>query len=122
MDLSNIEIVESYSYLGLTFNYNGKFTHAKKKLSEQTQEPLYALYSKTRNLIIPVNLQFKLFDSLIEPILLYSSEDWGFENIDMLEKVHLNYLKNVLSVRNNTTNFMVYGEENVDILFISIWN
>jgi len=52
MDLSNIEIVESYSYLGLTFNYNGKFTHAKKKLSEQTQEPLCALYSKTRNLII----------------------------------------------------------------------
>lgn len=78
MDRSNIEIVESYLYLGLTFNYNGKFTHAKKKLSEQTQELLYALYSKTRNLIIPINLQFKLFDSLIEPILLYSSADWGF--------------------------------------------
>ena len=50
---SNIEIVESYSYLGLTFNYKnyGKFTLAKKKLAEHAQKAVYSL-SKTRNLNI----------------------------------------------------------------------
>ena len=42
---SNIEIVESYSYLGLTFTYNGKLTLVKKKLAEQAQKALYALYN-----------------------------------------------------------------------------
>ena len=52
---SNIEIVESYSYLGLTFTYNGKLTLVKKKLAEQAQNALYALYNKTRNLNIPID-------------------------------------------------------------------
>ena len=42
---SIIKIVEFYSFLGLTFNYNGKFTLAKKKLAEQAHKALYALYS-----------------------------------------------------------------------------
>lgn len=88
---SNIEIVESYSYLGLLFSYNGKFNMAKKKLVEQAQKAVYALYRKTRNMAIPIDLQLKLFDSLIEPILLYACEIWGFENINILEKVHLRF-------------------------------
>ena len=52
---SNIEIVESYSYLGLTFTYNGKLTLVKKKLAEQAQKSLYALYNNTRNLNIPID-------------------------------------------------------------------
>jgi hypothetical protein len=52
-----------------------------------------------------------LIKSLIESILLFSSEVWGFENIDLLERVHLKFLKNVLSVRDSTTKFMVYEEK-----------
>ena len=107
---SNIEIVDSYSYLGLDFNFNGKFLLARKKLANQAQKGLYALYGKIRNINIPVDLQLKLFDSLIEPILLYSCEVWGFENTDILERIHLQFLKYTLSVRTSTPNFMVYGE------------
>ncbi len=107
---TNIEIVSSYSYLGILFNYNGNFTIARKKLSEQAQKALYALYRKLRNISIPIDLQLKLFDSLIEPILLYSCEIWGFENLAILEKIHLQFLKRILSVRSSTPSFMVYGE------------
>ena len=31
----NIEAINSYSYLGIVFNYNGNFCTARKKLSEQ---------------------------------------------------------------------------------------
>ena len=107
---SNIEIVDSYSYLGLLFNYNGKFTCARKKLTEQAKKALYALYRKIRNMSVPVDLQLRLFDSLVLPVLLYSSEIWGFENIDIIEKVHLQFLKRILNVKSSTPNFMVYGE------------
>ena len=92
------------------FNYNGNFTIARKKLSEQAQKARYALYRKLRNISIPIDLQLKLFDSLIEPILLYSCEIWRFENLAILEKIHLQFLKKMLSVRSSTPSFMVYGE------------
>jgi hypothetical protein len=44
------------------------------------------------------------------PILLYSCEIWGFENLAILEKIHLQFIKRILSVRSSTPSFMVYGE------------
>jgi hypothetical protein len=31
-----------------------------------------------------------MFDKTILPILLYGSEIWGFENVDIIERVHIN--------------------------------
>ena len=64
-----IDLQDSYSYLGVIFNYNGNFCTARKKLLDQANKALYALYRKIRNLAIPIDLQLKLFDSLITPIL-----------------------------------------------------
>jgi hypothetical protein len=47
---THIEIVSSYSYLGILLIYNGNFTIARKKLSEQAQKARYALYRKLRNI------------------------------------------------------------------------
>ena len=30
----------------------------------------------------------KLFDSCVEPFLVYGCEVWGYDNVDILEKVH----------------------------------
>ena len=106
----NIEIVDSYGYLGIIFNYNGSFKTGKKKLFDQAQKSLYCLYKKIQNICIPIDLQLKLFDSLVSPILTYSSEVWGFENKDSLERLHLQFCKTILKVRNSTPNYMVYGE------------
>lgn len=77
---------------------------------DQANKALYALYRKIRNLAIPIDLQLKLFDSLITPILVYSCEVWGFENKQGIEKMHLQYCKRILNLRSSTPNFMVYGE------------
>jgi hypothetical protein len=57
----NIDIVDSYTYLGVVFNYNGNYCTAKKWLIDQVNKALYALYYKLRNLAIPIDLQLKLF-------------------------------------------------------------
>lgn len=106
----SIEIVNSYTYLGTIFNYNGNFCSARKKIVDQAQKALFAMYRKIKNITLPVDLQLQLFDTLIVPILLYSSEVWGFENKYNIEKMHLQFCKNLLKVRNSTPNFMVYGE------------
>ena len=47
---------------------------------------------------------------MVEPILLYGCEIWGFENLKVLEQVHLMFCKPILKVRFTTPNYMVYGE------------
>jgi hypothetical protein len=108
----SIEIVNSYTYLGTIFNYNENFCSARKKIVDQSQKALFAMYRKIKNITLPVDLQLQLFDTLIVPILLYSSEVWGFENkyTCIIEKMHLQFCKNLLKVRNSTPNFMVYEE------------
>ena len=72
-------------------NYNGPFVKAKSKLIDQARPALFAVYRRIKNQPIPVDLQLTLFDCLVEPILLYGSEVWGFENTCTLEKIHLQF-------------------------------
>ena len=62
------------------------------------------------NLHLPVDCQLKLFDQTIVPILLYGSETFGFENLQPLEKMHLDFLKSILKMKSSTPLIMIYGE------------
>ena len=105
-----IKQADSYTYLGLLFNYNCSFFPARKKLMAQANKALFALNYKIRNVNIPIDLQLKLFDCLITPILLYSSEIWSYQNIEVIERFHLKFLKQILNVRSTTPSYKVYGE------------
>ena len=59
---------------------------------------------------MPLDCQLKLFDQLVQPIMLYSCEVWGFENIICLERLHLKFCKYILKVKTSTPDSMVYGE------------
>ena len=54
----------------------------------------------TIHIDIPADLMLKLFDKSVVPILLYGCEVLGFENIDIIERIHLK----------STAHYMVYGE------------
>ena len=46
----------------------------------------------------------------MQPVLLYSSEIWGLQKLENIEKIHLKACKRFLRVLIRTTNIMVYGD------------
>ena len=48
----NIEIIDSYCYLGMLLYHNGNFCTARKKITEQAHKALFAVYRKIRNISI----------------------------------------------------------------------
>ena len=60
---------------------------------------------------MPFELALKMFDSQILPILEYGSEIWyRGKQCDIVENVHVTYLKNTLGVGVHTCNQAVYVE------------
>jgi len=70
LNVESLNIVDSYTYLGIVFNYNGRFNVTKKKLTEQSLKAMYSIFKKARRLNLTPDLQLKLFDSLVSTILL----------------------------------------------------
>ena len=107
---NEIDITDGYKYLGLYFSKNCTFYKTKKMIKEQATKAMYLLKSRIRNLDLPIDIQLKLFDQTITPILLYGSEVWGFEDCSIIESVHLSFLRDILKVKRSTPLYMIYGE------------
>ena len=103
-------IVNALSYLGVYFNYNGNSFETKARLAEQARRAMFAVIQKSRKLCLPGRLQLHLFVSMIVPILLYESELWGCENLNIIQQFQLFFCKLILGMKSSTPNCMVYGE------------
>ena len=57
-----------------------------------------------------VKTKLKLFDSLVSPKLLYTSEVWGIYEHEYIDKIHIKFFKNILGVRTQSPNYAVYGD------------
>ena len=67
-------------------------------------------------IFLPHDVLLKLFNHIVVPIITYGCEIWGSENIDIIKKLHLSFLKYILNV--NKCSNMVYGE--VGTLIVNI--
>ena len=74
----NVEVVDSFNYLGTVFKYNGNFA---------------------------LTVLCQLFDAFVGSILSYSSEVWGYTKSKEIERVHLNFCKRFFKYKNE---FMFY--------------
>ena len=115
-----IETVTDYKYLGIYFSRSGSFIVAKKHIAEQANKAVFALIKNIRSLSLPFDIRIDLFNKTIKPILLYRCEIWGFGNIDMLEKIQLNYFKTIFGLKRSTPSYMIYGELGIMPLSIDI--
>ena len=124
---NTVDIVTSYTYLGIVFTPSGKFTKAIDMLRIKATKAWNYLH-RSFNIWngTPVKVLLKLFSSLVQPIMLYGSEVWGaylyrsFENISAqsvlynpkfkFESIHISICKQILGLNKKSSNIAVLGE------------
>ena len=98
-----IEIVDNYTYLGVSIGYTGLKKIASENLAARGRKACSAMRNKQKDFNdLSVSTQLKLFDTLISPILTYGCEIWISDyKIDMnndsypFESVQLKFCKNL---------------------------
>ena len=106
-----VEIVNNYKYLGLILT---------TKLSMQTA--LTEFVSRAKKRVIDISklihsigymnpmIYFKLIDSIVVPLALYSSEVWGIREFSNINSITLYAYKRLLGVTKKTPNCLIYSE------------
>ena len=89
-----LKITEEYSYLGLKFKPSGSLTAASDELYSKALRAWYSISNIIyQNKRMSVKAGLRLFDSLIAPICLFSSELWS---VFTIPKKSLNCLYSIL--------------------------
>ena len=91
-DNCELDIVDSFNYLGLCFYYNGKFNFAEKQLASQGRKALFALYKNINDMYLNLETSLSLFDTYIGSVLQYASEIWGIHRGNCVEKSPIRFL------------------------------
>ena len=75
---NNIDITDSYNYLGVTITNLGNFKTAISNLKGKAMRSWYKLkQSLSTNNQLPINTLIKMYHAITEPICTYGSEVWG---------------------------------------------
>ena len=110
-----IEFVDSFKYLGVDLHCTKPFAEAGLPRKESGERALLAMMSRCRELgIDDPCMQIKLFDALVQPVMLYAVEMWGVRHLCHKElasnTVHRAFLRRLLGVRSGTPNTAVLAE------------
>ena len=105
-----LECLSEFNYLGMLFKANGNLTPGINLLADKGLKTCNALLKEIRQNKVDVKTALELFDACVVPVLHYGCEVWGWKQCECLERVHRKFCKNLLGVKNTTSNILVYGE------------
>ena len=105
-----LDIVDCFKYLGITFYNNGNWFRTQKLISQYGNFALHKLVCLFESIYLPITEKCKLFDCLVESVLSYGSEVWGFHEGKDIENVHTKFCKQMLCVKRSTNSIALYGE------------
>ena len=113
-------VVSMYKYIGLVFTSTLFWRKAKLTLVAQANKSIFAIksYQKKFGYFVLID-QFKLFDSMVKPILLYGGDIWGYEYADEIEKVQIRFCKDFYVLDPQQT-ILWYWENVEDYLYMWI--
>ena len=111
-DDMKMEVVNSYKYLGISLTTKLIFTYACEEQVCRGRKAVINILSKLYKLgNFSLDVFFKLFDALVQPIVLYGAEIWGVDNSSYVKvKLHLFAMKKMLGVGMRTPNDLINGE------------
>ena len=101
-----LEVVDSFKYLGIMFYKNGSWIRTQKCLAEYGSFALYNLYKLFQDMHLNVNL----FDCLVSSVLGYAGEVWGFHGAPDIERLQKQFCRSILGVKKSTNLAALYSE------------
>jgi len=108
---NRLVVVNEYKYLGMVFSTKLSTNVTLRDLAIRAKSAVINIIKTMRRInCTSCCIFFKLFDTQVQPILLYASEIWGLEGCDIIEGVHLFAIKRFLNVSMQTPNALVYCE------------
>ena len=110
LDGNILAITDCFKYLGVYFSKARTFYKARKHSYDQARKAMHLLLKRVCTFNLPLDLQLKVFDHTVVPILLYGSEVWGFENTDIIEKLHNEFLRKITHLRKSKPIYMLQAE------------
>ena len=110
--------MSEFNYLDLIFSCGGAFAKATNTLSSKAVKVMNGIFANVKYIDIPVKTMFKLFDSLVAPILNYACEILGSTRAENCERIHRKFCMWVLNVKINTYDYAIYGETGMFPLYI----
>ena len=108
-----IDIVDSFTYLGVNFTSDGSFKSQVSRVRDQGRKAMFLLLSKGRQLQLSLGTYLQLFEKMVLPVLTYGCEVWGFEKLDVLDKLQLEFIRYVLKLNKCTPIAMLYAESGI---------
>ena len=94
---NRIEVVCFCKYLGMYFTPKLLWTKTKNMLAKQAIEVNCSIFRYQRNFgSFDSKDLFKLFDTMVKPILCYGSEIRGFKYAKNIEKIQVKFCKRYL--------------------------
>ena len=79
---NNIDVVNTFNYLGIVLSSGGSFIHATQTLAGKALRAMSSLFRITKPMEVPVNVNFDLFDTYVASSLSYGCEVRGFSKSD----------------------------------------
>ena len=124
-----LEVVNSFTYLGVEIMSNGSFTAAIRSLCDKARKAMIPLYRTMIQFKMPTHKCKQLFNTFIEPILLYNAENLSTltdkqilkcrEDSNKLYEIassapttttQLKFLKFIVGVNRSCPNLAVFGD------------
>ena len=148
IDGKELEVVPSYTYLGVDIPTNGSFNPGMAQMNSKAKKAMMPLYTTIMQFNIPFRKGLKLFQTFVEPILLYNAENFTTFTEKQIERLkngtsnvfeaatianitttQLKFLKFILGVGKQTPNMAVLGEAatiplhmRAQISMLKFWN
>lgn len=106
-----IKTTNVYKYMGLLFTPSLSWMPAQHKQATQAQKAIFAIFKYQKPFgHFDVDQLFKLFDSMIKPILCYGSQIWGYKYCSDIESIQHLFCCKYLGVKTTTNMCIVLGE------------
>ena len=124
-----LTVVPSFTYLGIDITSSGSFALGTKELNNKARKAMFSLYKTIMQFQLPYSETIRLFNTFIEPILLYNAENLSILSEKEIEKcktdyhhifrtadkvstttTQLKFLKFALGLHKQSSNMATFGE------------